>query len=78
MHRIYSLLLCSFSIISAGILITGCKGKSASDKPRLNPPVIVDVMVASPQKISNLIEANGTVIANESVELHPEVSGRLT
>ena len=55
-----------------------CKGKSAADKPRENPPTMVDVMVASPQAISNIIEANGTVIANESVELRPEVSGRLT
>jgi membrane fusion protein (multidrug efflux system) len=28
--------------------------------------------------MSNSVEANGTVVANEYVELHPEVSGRLT
>ena len=59
--------------------IYSCKSKSKSPKgPKQNPPVIVDVMIAEPQTISNIIEANGTVVANEYVELHPEVSGRLT
>ncbi len=39
---------------------------------------VVDVMIAQPVSISDTIEANGTVTANESVELHPEVAGRLT
>ncbi len=38
---------------------------------------MVDVIVAKTQKISNIIEANGTVLANEYAELHPEVNGRL-
>jgi membrane fusion protein (multidrug efflux system) len=33
--------------------------------------------VATPQTITNTLEANGTVVANEYVELHPEASGRL-
>lgn len=49
-----------------------------TDRPQGNAPVIVDVIIASRQSISNIIEANGTVVANEYVELHPEVSGRLT
>ena len=36
------------------------------------------MIVAQPQTISNTIEANGTVVANEYVELHPEASGRIT
>ena len=28
--------------------------------------------------MSNTLEVNGTVVANEYVELHPEASGRLT
>jgi membrane fusion protein (multidrug efflux system) len=35
-------------------------------------------MVAKAQAVSNVIEANGTIIANESVDLRPEVNGRLT
>lgn len=34
-------------------------------------------MVAKPRPISNQIEANGSVMANEYVELHPEISGRI-
>ena len=35
-------------------------------------------MVASLQKVDNTIEASGTVLANENVELHPDASGILT
>ncbi len=47
-------------------------------KPKESPPPVVDIIVASAQQITNSIEANGTVLANEYVELHPEVSGRIT
>ncbi|MFT3908452.1 MAG: efflux RND transporter periplasmic adaptor subunit [Ferruginibacter sp.] len=64
------------------LIITGfcsCKDKSKSTKTaKPNPPTIVDVIIATPEPMSNIIEANGTVVANEYVELHPEVSGRLT
>ncbi len=67
------------SFIFLSITITSCKSKSTKSlKPKNDGPVIVDVMVASLQKVNNVVEANGTVIANENVELHPEVSGRLT
>jgi membrane fusion protein (multidrug efflux system) len=67
--------VCLFIVAFTGF---ACKSKQTADKPNENPPTVVDVMVASPQAVSNIIEANGTVIANESVELRPEVSGRLT
>lgn len=51
--------------------------KEAAKTPAASPPTIVDVIVAKPQNISDTIEANGTVLANDYVELHPEVSGRL-
>ena len=38
----------------------------------------VDVIIATPQKISQSIEVPGTLIASETTEIHPEVSGRLT
>lgn len=78
MHRI-SKLCTSFScLIFVGIFWVSCKGKPAEIKPKENPPTSVDVLIASLQPVTNIIEANGTVIANESVELRPEVSGRLT
>ena len=56
-----------------------CKGKSdTGKKPKTNPPTIVDVIIAEEQPISDIIEANGTVIPSEYLEIHPEVSGRLT
>ena len=64
-----------FLIIISSI---SCKGKNENTKPTGAQPVIVDVMVASTQAIINTVEVNGTVVAAEFVELHPEVSGRLT
>ncbi len=60
------------------LMVAGCKGKPEPTKPKESPPTVVDVIIASPQGISNTVEANGSVVANEYVELHPEVSGRIT
>ena len=37
----------------------------------------VDVIVVSPQSIQNTVEANGSVIAGETVEIKSEISGRI-
>ncbi len=59
--------------------LTACKKKiSDKGKAKETPPVLVDVMLAEPQPIADTVEANGTVVPNEFLELHPEVSGRLT
>ena len=58
--------------------VFSCKGKKETPKKKPDGPTIVDVIVASAQPISNFLEVNGTVVANEYVELHPEVAGRLT
>jgi membrane fusion protein (multidrug efflux system) len=62
------------------LLMTACKSKKepVNVKPAAPPPVVVDVLIAAAQPITNSVESNGTVVANESVELHTEVSGRLT
>ncbi|HVZ97624.1 MAG TPA: efflux RND transporter periplasmic adaptor subunit [Chitinophagaceae bacterium] len=62
------------------ILIISCKGKKVApnSRPKSDGPVIVDVMVATLQKVNNTIEASGTVIANENVDLHPDATGLLT
>jgi membrane fusion protein (multidrug efflux system) len=46
-------------------------------KPKGGEAPVVDVIVAAPRPINNEIEANGSVVANEYVELHPEISGRI-
>ncbi|MDP4264310.1 MAG: efflux RND transporter periplasmic adaptor subunit [Bacteroidota bacterium] len=78
MHRTRKLFTVFFYLIFPVIFWTACKRKAPDQKPKGNPPTVVDVMVASLQPVTNIVEANGTVIANESVELRPEVSGRLT
>ncbi len=68
-----------FYIVPLGLLfMIACKSKQEAPKQNNGPQsVSVDVIIASPQTISNSVEANGNVVANEYVELHPEVSGRL-
>lgn len=58
-------------------IFTTCKNKKDSTVPKAPPSTLVDVIVAYPQTITNTLEANGTVVANEYVELQPEASGRL-
>lgn len=61
------------------LVLVSCKHKTEPAKQNNGPQsVLVDVMIASPQTVNNAVEANGTVVANEYVELRPEVSGRLT
>lgn len=60
------------------ILICSCGGKKEAPKTAQAPPTQVDVIIAATQKISDTLEANGTVVANEQTELRPEVSGILT
>ncbi|MEI9810855.1 MAG: efflux RND transporter periplasmic adaptor subunit [Bacteroidota bacterium] len=78
MSRVTKFFVVFFPLIVIAFSWSSCKGKSAPEKPKESPPTVVDVMIAAPQAVSNIVEANGTIIANESVELRPEVSGRLT
>ncbi len=62
------------------LIITSCNNKK-QDPPKQNAPaqnVIVDVIIANSKIISHTIEANGSVVANEYVELHSEINGRIT
>jgi membrane fusion protein, multidrug efflux system len=77
MHRINTLFISFLCVTVTIVSLVGCKGKSEPQKPRENPPTTVDVMIATTQPVDNTIEANGSVIANETVELRAEVSGRL-
>lgn len=68
----------AISMLIVFVLFAACKGKVQSPiAPKPTPAPVVDVLVASAQSISNEVIANGTVVANEYVELHPEASGRL-
>jgi membrane fusion protein (multidrug efflux system) len=64
-----------FLIISA----VSCSSKKEEPKKNQAPPVTtVDVIIATPTTISNTIEANGSVVAGEFIDIRPEISGRLT
>jgi len=77
-YRFRSIVFFLTMAVLIGTLVS-CKGKSADNKkPKVTPPVIVDVIIAEKQPISDIIEVNGTVIPSEYLEVHPEVSGRLT
>lgn len=65
-------------IVSTGFIAFACKEKKEEPKQKNTGPTIVDVIVAAAQSISSTVEANGTIVAREFVELHPEISGRLT
>ena len=69
--------LCASLVLA--IVFFQCKGKAASaDFKKGKDTAVVDVIIAAASPISDVIEANGTVIAAEYVELRPEVNGRLT
>lgn len=69
-----------YAPLFALLLIAACKSKK--EDPKQNnappPPVIVDVIIAGNTTLSNTIEVNGSVVASESANLQPEISGRLT
>lgn len=67
-----------FLLVFPGVIAFSCKEKKEPPKQRNSGPTVVDVIIAAAQSISSTVEANGTIVAREFVELHPEISGRLT
>ncbi len=65
-------------VLFINVIAFACKDKKEEPKQKNNGSTVVDVIIAAAQSISSTIEANGTVVASEFVELHPEISGRLT
>jgi membrane fusion protein (multidrug efflux system) len=64
---------------AASALFISCSEKKDTFQQRGGGgPTIVDVIVAKSEKVSDKVEVNGTVVANEFAELRPEVSGLLT
>ncbi len=68
----------NFGIILPGFFLFACSQKTDTTKQKTTPPIVVDALIATAKPVSNTLEVNGTVVANEYVELHPEASGRLT
>ncbi len=68
----------NFVVILLFFYVSACSDKKGPVQPKSTPPPTVDVLIAETRAMSNTLEVNGTVVANEYVELHPEASGRLT
>lgn len=66
------------------LFIAACGGKDKKDSPggqaggpQKQPPLPVEAIVVNASSLSADIEIPGSIIANESTEIHPESSGRL-
>ncbi len=64
----------------SAVLLTACGGKKenkpAPDAKKVSTPK-VDAFIVKTQSFAESIEVPGTIIANESTEIQPEVSGRI-
>ena len=64
--------------LAASILILGCSEKPKTvEKFNPNAPVSVDIAIVENQTIDKLVEVNGSVLANDYIDLHPESNGRI-
>lgn len=66
------------------LFISACGGKDKKNNgqpsqggPQKQPPLAVEAMIASTKILNADIEVPGSLMANESTEIHPEISGRL-
>jgi membrane fusion protein, multidrug efflux system len=53
-------------------------GQGQGQGRRGGGPVTVEVTVIQPGMLQNIVQTTGTIIGNETVDLRPEVSGRVT
>ncbi len=67
----------TLTIIGAACSSDRKKDASAQQKAGPRPPAKVDGYIVETETLSEAIEIPGTLIANESTEIHPEVSGRI-
>lgn len=74
-----------YIFIIAPLFIAACGGKDKKGKgananngtPQKQPPLSVEAMIVASSTLNAQIEIPGTILANESTEIHPESSGRL-
>lgn len=76
--NVHSCRIFLLSIIVLGTASCSSKKEKKDAKDSKNGPVAIDVSIAKLEKHSNPVEANGSVLAFEYVELKPEVAGRIT
>jgi membrane fusion protein, multidrug efflux system len=67
------------AVIISALLFFSCKGGGKDQNSKKDmPPPSVDIIIAGEDDVSRNIEANGTVIADDMIEMHAENSGRIT
>lgn len=65
-------------VFAAILTAVGCSKKPKSEeKFNTNAPVSIDIAIIENQTLEKLIEVNGTVLANDYIDIHPETSGRI-
>lgn len=69
------------TFLIAGVLVACKEKKQANSQPPAGfspqQALFVDALVAAPSPLNAEIEVPGTILANETTEIHPEVSGRV-
>ena len=69
------------SLVAISLVLSGCdqggERASARQAEGRGTRIAVDAVVLEPQPLENKIYATGTLLANEDVELRPEISGRV-
>lgn len=81
--KLYSINFLTLTIIAAALHFSSCKGdnnnagKGAGMGGR-SRKVNAEAYVVTPQSFSNTYTASGSLRPNEEVEVHPEMSGRVT
>jgi len=76
LNTIFSPLILTF--FCTFILSCGEKKDNFKQDKGKSDATVVDVIIAARESVSDKVEVNGTVVANEFAELRPEVSGLLT
>jgi membrane fusion protein (multidrug efflux system) len=69
-------------VFSIAFVASSCGSKrkedaAAKQKAGPRPPARVDAVIVQTETVSEAIEVSGSIVAGESTEIHPEVSGRI-
>lgn len=67
------------ALLSFGILAASCHSKQDDAKKAKKPNGLnVEAYVVTPQSFSSQYAASGSLLPNEQIDIHPEISGRVT
>src|SRR5438105_29518 len=84
LNRHMRLLFQSSLVLFLTLILTSCGSKDKKTEAQLQKaaqtkpqPLQVEALVAHVSNLSNVIEVPGAIMAYETTEIHPEVSGRV-